>query len=162
MPQPTQRTTQTQTKRVQTSMPGMGFEPTIPVSERAKTVHALDCAAILIGPHYNPWIIKRVIDHWSDAIINGCRGLNKLSFILKIIIWHVTTVYSVYCIRSSDYGNYGEYYFEPWRWRQYVPLTRCHIPNGIILHYKFSLLTFAVLIYTINFNLTGIAPLKLP
>jgi hypothetical protein len=39
-PLPTQRTTQTPNKRTQTSMPGMGFEPTIPVFERAKTVHA--------------------------------------------------------------------------------------------------------------------------
>jgi hypothetical protein len=30
-------------------MPRVGFEPTIPVFERAKTVHALDCAAIVIG-----------------------------------------------------------------------------------------------------------------
>jgi hypothetical protein len=30
-------------------MPRVGFEPTIPVFERAKTVHALDCVAIVIG-----------------------------------------------------------------------------------------------------------------
>jgi hypothetical protein len=30
-------------------MPGVGFEPTIPVFERAKTVHALDRAATVIG-----------------------------------------------------------------------------------------------------------------
>jgi hypothetical protein len=30
-------------------MPPMGFEPTTPVFERAKTVHALDCAASVIG-----------------------------------------------------------------------------------------------------------------
>jgi hypothetical protein len=30
-------------------MPLAGFEPTIPVIERAKTVHALDCAATVIG-----------------------------------------------------------------------------------------------------------------
>jgi hypothetical protein len=30
-------------------MPRMGFEPTIPVFEREKTVHALDRAAIVIG-----------------------------------------------------------------------------------------------------------------
>jgi hypothetical protein len=38
-----------QSKRTQTSMPRVGFEPTIPVFERAKTVHALDRAATLIG-----------------------------------------------------------------------------------------------------------------
>jgi hypothetical protein len=30
-------------------MPRVGFEPTIPVFERAKTVHALDRAATVIG-----------------------------------------------------------------------------------------------------------------
>jgi hypothetical protein len=30
-------------------MPQVGFEPTMPVFERAKTVHALDRAATLIG-----------------------------------------------------------------------------------------------------------------
>jgi hypothetical protein len=33
---------QTQKKRTQTSMPWVGFEPTIPVIERTKTFHALD------------------------------------------------------------------------------------------------------------------------
>jgi hypothetical protein len=33
-------------------MPGMGFEPTILVFGRAKTVHALDRAATVIG-HFN-------------------------------------------------------------------------------------------------------------
>jgi hypothetical protein len=30
-------------------MPQVGFETTTPVFERAKTVHALDCEAIVIG-----------------------------------------------------------------------------------------------------------------
>jgi hypothetical protein len=30
-------------------MPWVGFEPTIPVSERAKTVHALDGSATVTG-----------------------------------------------------------------------------------------------------------------
>jgi hypothetical protein len=38
-----------QNKRTQTSMPQMGFEPTIPVFERAKTVHDLDRTATVIG-----------------------------------------------------------------------------------------------------------------
>jgi hypothetical protein len=41
--------TQTQNKRKQTSMPWVGFEPMIPAFKRAKTVHALDCAATVIG-----------------------------------------------------------------------------------------------------------------
>jgi hypothetical protein len=34
-------------------MPGVRFEPTIPVFERAKTVHALDRVATVIGYHHN-------------------------------------------------------------------------------------------------------------
>jgi hypothetical protein len=39
-------------------MPRVAFEPTIPVFERTKTVHALDGAATVIGvhPHYSPKI----------------------------------------------------------------------------------------------------------
>jgi hypothetical protein len=33
-------------------MPWVGFELTIPVFERAKTVHALDSAATVIGKQY--------------------------------------------------------------------------------------------------------------
>jgi hypothetical protein len=43
------RATQTHNKRRQRSMPWVGFEPTIPAFKRAKTFHALDCAATVIG-----------------------------------------------------------------------------------------------------------------
>jgi hypothetical protein len=48
-PLPAHRTTQTQIKHTQISMPQVGFEPMIPVFEWVKTVHALDCAATAIG-----------------------------------------------------------------------------------------------------------------
>jgi hypothetical protein len=48
-PLPIHKTTQTQNKRTRTSMPQVGFELTIPVFERAKTVHALDRAVTVIG-----------------------------------------------------------------------------------------------------------------
>jgi hypothetical protein len=48
-PLPAHRTAQTQNKRTQTSMPQVGLEPTSQVYERAKTVHALDRAATVIG-----------------------------------------------------------------------------------------------------------------
>jgi hypothetical protein len=47
-PLPTLRTTQTRNKRTQASVPRVGFEPTVSVFERAKTVHALDRAATVI------------------------------------------------------------------------------------------------------------------
>jgi hypothetical protein len=46
---PIHRTTQTQNKCTETSMPRVGFEPTTPVFERAKTIHALDRASTVIG-----------------------------------------------------------------------------------------------------------------
>jgi hypothetical protein len=49
-PLPTHRTTQTENKRTQTSMPWVGFEPTIPAFEQAKTVHALDQCFSNAGP----------------------------------------------------------------------------------------------------------------
>jgi hypothetical protein len=39
----------TQNKRIQTSIPRVGFEPTITVFERPKTVHALDRVSTVIG-----------------------------------------------------------------------------------------------------------------
>jgi hypothetical protein len=47
--QPTYGTTQTQNKRAQTSMSEVGFEPTNPVFDWAKTVRSLDRAATAIG-----------------------------------------------------------------------------------------------------------------
>jgi hypothetical protein len=50
-PLPTHRATQTQNKRTQTSILRVEFNPTIPALERAKTVHALDRAATVMGQY---------------------------------------------------------------------------------------------------------------
>jgi hypothetical protein len=46
----------TQNKRTQTSMSWLGFQTTIPVFERAKTVHAFDGAATVFGSYVN-WAV---------------------------------------------------------------------------------------------------------
>jgi hypothetical protein len=56
-PLPTHRITQTQNERIQTSIPCVGFEPTIPVFERAKIVHTLDRAATVIGSQILEFLI---------------------------------------------------------------------------------------------------------
>jgi hypothetical protein len=56
----THRTKQTQNKCTQTSMPRVEFEPTIPVFERAKTVHALGRTASVIGTDAWLFISKRL------------------------------------------------------------------------------------------------------
>jgi hypothetical protein len=50
-PLPTHRTTQIQNKRIQTSMPPVGFKPTISVLKPANTAHVLDCVATVISFH---------------------------------------------------------------------------------------------------------------
>jgi hypothetical protein len=58
-PLPTHRTTQTQNKcTILTSMPWVRFELTILVFEQAKTVHASDRAATVIGSFVN-WNLRR-------------------------------------------------------------------------------------------------------
>jgi hypothetical protein len=56
--------TYTHDKRTQTSMPRVGFEPTIPSFERAETVHALDRAASVIKI-YRPKKIKEEVERKS-------------------------------------------------------------------------------------------------
>jgi hypothetical protein len=74
-PLPKHRTTQTQNKHIhthQTSIPCVGFEPTIPASERAKTVHALERSVTVTGkgPHIYANCKLAVLDLWT----NGRRG----------------------------------------------------------------------------------------
>jgi TPP-dependent indolepyruvate ferredoxin oxidoreductase alpha subunit len=54
----------TQKNPVQTSIPGVGFEPTMPVIERTKTFHASDRAATVIG--------RLEIKNDTFIIINKC------------------------------------------------------------------------------------------
>jgi hypothetical protein len=44
-------------------MPWVAFEPTIPALERAKTVHALVCWAIVIGAAYDETLLDGTVLH---------------------------------------------------------------------------------------------------
>jgi hypothetical protein len=71
-PLPTHGTTQTQNKHIQTSMPLVGFEPTIPAFERAKTVHALDRAATVIGFRLSRETkFSPTPDNWESIVYQG-------------------------------------------------------------------------------------------
>jgi hypothetical protein len=63
-PLPTHRTTQTQTKHTQTSMPRVGTEHMISVLEQAKAVHALDGSTTMIDT-YTP---LQDFNYWDKAI----------------------------------------------------------------------------------------------
>jgi hypothetical protein len=77
---PTHRTTQTQNKRTQTSMTRIGFEPTIPVFERAKMVHALDFASTVIGTNNHHTQVK--------TLENLLRTL-KFLFNFNDLLWRI-------------------------------------------------------------------------
>jgi hypothetical protein len=58
-PLPPHRTAQTQNRRIETFMPQVVFKPTIPMLERAKTVHASDREAIVTGRKlYSPRVFS--------------------------------------------------------------------------------------------------------
>jgi hypothetical protein len=59
-------------------MPRVGFEPTIPAFELAKTVHALDCAATVIGTHNNYTQIKHTKTFYEHLIL--IFNFNDLTF----------------------------------------------------------------------------------
>jgi hypothetical protein len=44
----------------------VGFEPTIPVFERANTFHALDCATTVIGSNYTTCQKTACFMNWQD------------------------------------------------------------------------------------------------
>jgi hypothetical protein len=95
-PLPTHRTTQTQNKRTQTSMPLVGFEPTIPAFEREKTVHALDRAATVIGPRRD--LCSFYFKHWLMKITNNSVRTEYLVFMSEFL----GVSWSVECLHKSE------------------------------------------------------------
>jgi hypothetical protein len=90
-----------QNKSTQTSMPQVRFEPTIPVFERAKTVHALDRAATVIGHLSIIHIIlsrfrgayRRGLDWWMDLLTtyshdSELQAITALSLIYSLFTNH--------------------------------------------------------------------------
>jgi hypothetical protein len=80
----------------------VGFEPTFPAFERAKTVHALDRAATVIGPINIIRIIKlikRCEEYVADLNIDG-RIILKL--ILKMLNGKVWTEFIRLKIETND------------------------------------------------------------
>jgi hypothetical protein len=96
----THRTTQTQNKLRQTSMPWVGFEPTIPVFERAAAFHALNRAATVIGMiQFRIWVIdadcfsEMCFDIAYFSLLRICKEINACSTITFEIV--IRSPYSV-------------------------------------------------------------------
>jgi hypothetical protein len=71
---PAHRSAQTQNKCTQTSMPQVGFEPTIPVIERAKTIH--DRPRGHCDRFFNYSIPKNVLPHFFHSSISSVNSIN--------------------------------------------------------------------------------------
>jgi hypothetical protein len=79
-PLPTHRTTRTQNKRKQASMPAMGFEPTISVLEQAKTVHASGRTATVATTELHP---KNSME--CGPIVGFCEHNNEHSSSIQVL-----------------------------------------------------------------------------
>jgi hypothetical protein len=109
--------TQTQNKHKQTSMPWVGFEPTIPASERAKTVHALGRAATVIGlskitPRYFTWLTKGIFRQFNVRWASWGLSLIILVWCPRYIsLWqgprrkHLFQHFLCCCARTRRHGN---------------------------------------------------------
>jgi hypothetical protein len=75
----------------QTSMPGVGFEHTNPGFERAKTVHALDCAATGIG-RFKP-MPPLNLDHFRTDTPNQHSVVSWI--VCGVLLWCTAIVYVV-------------------------------------------------------------------
>jgi hypothetical protein len=74
-------------------MPRVGFELTIPVFDRAKTIHALDCAATVIGT-------------WKLHTVN-CVCVNGLEITNCIMRCSVIITFTVYYGDEMKEGEMG-------------------------------------------------------
>jgi hypothetical protein len=68
-------------------MPRVGFEPTIPAFERAKTVHSLDRAATVIGNSSD--CLTHVV-MWFDAdsysVFASCRTKHEFGSLIVLLL----------------------------------------------------------------------------
>jgi hypothetical protein len=99
-PLPAYRTVQTPNKRTQISMPQMGFEPTIPVFEGAKTVHALAdvsevltavCEASILSCNMITFIKLSLFFRWTVSMWSS--RFQRLSLFPTSVVDMMTTAF---------------------------------------------------------------------
>jgi hypothetical protein len=101
MPLPTHRTRETKKNRTQTSMPPLGFEPTTPVFERAKTVHALESTTtgseVSLLRYINYYILQFVINILIlCSMWYGSLKMQNIFFSLGVLNIHNAQPYALY------------------------------------------------------------------
>jgi hypothetical protein len=98
-----------QNKRTQTSIPWVGFEPTIPVFELAKTVHTLDRSSTVVS-------LKLI--NSIDFIIGLHRILKPIYLKAQLVSWLVT-------VRTAE-GSV----FESWQGQDFSPIHVIQTGSG--------------------------------
>jgi hypothetical protein len=95
-------TTQTQNILRQTSMPSAGFEPTIPAFDWAKTVHALERAATVIGTLSVTCnvIIKDICD--TQRNVGYDNKLDQDDFLISLLSFQLTENFETGTIRMRS------------------------------------------------------------
>jgi hypothetical protein len=102
-PLPTRRTTQTQNKCTQTSMPRMGFKLTFPAFEQVNTVHTLDRAAtVLIGRTLLLYLFIKVMINRHNSYL-ALLLLSTIYKVLSNLLIRLTT----YICNIMGYCPYG-------------------------------------------------------
>jgi hypothetical protein len=86
-------------------MPCVGFEPKIPAFERAKTVHALDHAAIVIGGIMFCYMKNDYYILWAVTRCNLVHNCQRNFCLIFIVISH----------DGCNYDNYSRLLFDPYR-----------------------------------------------
>jgi hypothetical protein len=100
--------TQTQNKRKQTSMPWVGFEPRIPVFDRAKAFYVLDRAATVIGSSYSGCSITKIVMslHGPLRVLNNPIAISKIQTTKRCsTFWNITS-----CSPLKVNGRFGGKY----------------------------------------------------
>jgi hypothetical protein len=98
-----QHRTQPQNKCTQTSMLWVGFEPKIPAFERAKTVHALDRAATVIG--WNWRIVVRFSElawHTQTELKGNHMGRTHVTILVSSHLPIGSYSFSYYCVTVTS------------------------------------------------------------
>jgi hypothetical protein len=71
-------------------MPCMGFEPTIPASERAKTVHAIDLSATVTGEYLIGYTYSSNVFNLEFAFLRGLLVYlleTRLNSLVSCVLW---------------------------------------------------------------------------
>jgi hypothetical protein len=74
-------------------MPRVGFEPTIPMFEPVKTVHALDRAGTVIDSYNNHWALKgQRRREWASS--RSYRSFSYIDTVCRRVIYLCAQVFS--------------------------------------------------------------------